>query len=491
MLMVLLTQTTQVLEDQMSLNSKRPGFIQQTLKNESGIALIMVLGVIVILTFLLADFTFETKLNKLKVYNQQDKIQARLNAESGVNFALGKLRLYQEGRNKIEKDENIKAAFPTADLEEVIIQPFVFPIPASAKANIIQKTAMDEFMKKTLFRGELSVTMTKISGFLNPNGLRLKTKTATSQQNDDIANLQKENDEDDDEDKNNPPADGTKKKTERADVIIEKKFVETIQRLLKDKSDNDEEFHSKYSNLDATYLVKELKYYVNDANQFQDSEKGDIESKFAQKNIKPKHAPMASIDELYLLPSWDDSIVDLIKDRMSVHEVSTIAINQITTEDLKILFPSINNIQIEEFFKYRDGDPDKKIKPNKFKNAENFKAVVVSTLNIVTDSEYEERISELKQAGLVIDTAGKLYKVNSRGSFNNAVYNIVAYIDLPIKPQPPKKGDAKKPGDPLRDQTTITEPPDQDDGVKDPNKKEDKPEPIELLAPRVIEMRLE
>ena len=76
-------------------------FYKKTLKNENGIALLMVMGVIAILTFLLADFTFETKLNKIKIYNQQDKIQALLNAESGINFAQAKLRLYQEGKNLI------------------------------------------------------------------------------------------------------------------------------------------------------------------------------------------------------------------------------------------------------------------------------------------------------------------------------------------------------------------------------------------------------
>ena len=441
----------------------------------------MVLGVITILTLLLADFTFETKLNKIKVYNVQDKIQARLNAESGLHFAVAKLRLYQEGRNKIEKDENIKAAFPVADLEEVIIQPFMFPLPTSAKANIIQRTAIEEFMKKTLFRGELSVTISKVSGFLNPNGLRLKvTKPVVPTALDQALT---EDDEAEEADETaQTPAEGEPKKTEKAEIIIEKKFIETIQRLMKDKSDVDEDFHAKYSNLDPGYLVKELKFYVNDAANFKDQERPEIEAKFSQKNIKPKHAPMSSIDELYLLPSWDDAIVDLIKDRMSVHEVNAIAVNELTVEDLKIIFPAINTVQIEEFFKYRDGDPDKQIKANKFKNAENFKAVVVSTLNIVTDSEYEERIADLKQAGLTIDTAGKLYKVNSRGVYNNAIYNIVAYVDLPIKPQPPKK--------PKPNTTSETTPGAEAPPPTDP-KKDEKPEPIELLVPRVIEMRLE
>lgn len=442
---------------------------KKILQNNDGIALMLVLGVIAILTFLLADFTFETKLNKIKIYNQQDKIQARLNAESGLNFALAQLRLYQEGRNKIEKDESLKNALPPSDLENILTQPFLYPIPLPNGAGAIQKSALDDFMKNILFNGELSITFTKIAGFLNPNGLRLKPKNR-------INALENDQAEDDPNKEENP--DPNKPKAEPADLIIEKKLIETLQRLIKEKSDVDEDFHSQYSNIDATYLIKELKFFVNDSTSFQDALRPEIEAKFSQKNITPKHAPLASIDELYLLPSWDDAIVSLIKDRLSIHEVSIIAINDITIEDLKILFPGINNIQIEEFFKYRDGDIDKKIKPHKFKNAEDFKNVVVGTLNIASDADYTERINELKAAGLTIDTAGKLYKVNSRGVSNNAIFNLVAYIDLPIKPPPPKKA-PPSPGDPVS-------PPIQDGAEK----KEEKTL-IELLMPRVIELRLE
>lgn len=459
-------------------------FLKKTLQNESGIALLLVMGVIAILTFLLADFTFETKLNKIKIYNQQDKIQARLNAESGLNFALAKLRLYQEGRNKIEKDENLKTAFPSSDLESVIIQPFIFPPPSQSRANIIQRTAMDEFLKKTIFRGEVSVTFSKVSGFLNPNGLRLQPKDSANQSSNQIENSQSSTESE------NGNTDTTTS-NQPAWAVIEKKMIETMQRLLKEKNDNDEDFHLQYANADASYLIKELRYYVSDRGTFQDSSLQEIEAKFNQKSIAAKFAPMSSLDELYLLPSWDDALVDLIKDRMSVHEVSVIAINELTTEDLKILFPAINNIQIEEFFKYRDGDIDKKIKGKKFKDADDFKRVVTSEFNIVSDSEYQERINSLKNAGLVIATSGKLYKVNSRGSMNNAVYNLVAYIDLPIKPQPkkPKVPGATPPpldedGNATADQTTEA-------GVPPPTGQADKLGPVELMLPRIVEIRLE
>lgn len=477
----------------MKLRAQTRHFLTRTMKEESGIALLMVIGVIAVLTFLLADFTFETNLNKIKIYNQQDKIQARLNAEAGLNFALAKLRMYQEGRNKIEKDDNMKSAFPSSDLESIIIQPFVYPVPTPAKMNILQKSALDEFNKKILFRGEVSVTFTKISGFLNPNALRIQTKEATTKKTGDFTGGDDEENPGDTGDSSDDDEESKDKKNEKPEIIIEKNMTDTLTRLIKEKSDTDEEFHARYSNVDPAYLIKELKFYVNDLSKFQDSRKPEIESKFSQKNATAKHAPLASIDELYLLPSWDDEIVDLMKGRMSVHEVSVIAINELTTEDLKIIFPNINTVQIEEFFKYRDGDPDKKIKGTKFKNAEDFKKVVVSDLNIVSDSDYQTRITELKQAGLTIDTSGKLYKVNSRGVMNNAVYNVVAYVDLPVKPQPPAKKKASDPKAPEAPKAPTTEDDEEPEnpGAKKGKKEEEKPQPTELLQPRVIEIRLE
>jgi type II secretory pathway component PulK len=91
---------------------KSINLFKKLLKNqaqeEKGMALLMVMSSIAILTYLLADFTFETKVHQIKAYNAQDRAQARLTAEAGISFSLGKLRIYQELRNRLEKNKNIK-----------------------------------------------------------------------------------------------------------------------------------------------------------------------------------------------------------------------------------------------------------------------------------------------------------------------------------------------------------------------------------------------
>ena len=51
----------------------------------------MVTTAIAILTVILVDFTFDTKLNKLRMENQVDKYQAKLNAQAGLNLAMSNL----------------------------------------------------------------------------------------------------------------------------------------------------------------------------------------------------------------------------------------------------------------------------------------------------------------------------------------------------------------------------------------------------------------
>ena len=227
--------------------------LKHILASQDGVAILMVMTTVALLAFLLAEFTFDTEINKLKVYNIQDREQARLNAESGLKFALAKLRIYKEGFNLLQKNEAAKSAFPQGKLEGIITQPFMFPIPVTKDANIIQKNAIDEFTKNTLIRGSLMVEVSQVSGFLNPNGLRLSSQSSqTTGENPDKG-----------ENENSP------------NVIIEKQFVETLTQAWQQKKDADEEFGALYGNLNITNLVRELKYFVNTPGSNNDPDNGE------------------------------------------------------------------------------------------------------------------------------------------------------------------------------------------------------------------------
>jgi len=441
-----------------------------TIKDERGVAVLMVMTSVALLAFLLSDFTFETKVNKLKIYNSQDKFQARLNAEAGLNFAMSKLRIYQEARNLIETNENIKNIVKPAQIESVLLEPFIYPIPDMPKMDALAKSALNDFRENTLFQGQVTVTIKPVSGFLNPNNMRIAPpeptapKENTSNKNGDSQFSQ----------------DGDSEKS--PELYMEETLITTLRQIMEDKRESDRDFDIKYGNLEPRMLIKELKYYISDKDLFDDAERGELESNYLSKDIQPKYAPLASLDELYLLLGWPDEIVKLIEDKLTVHEIAVIAVNELTEDQLKILFPEITDFQIEEFFRYRDGDQELGEEAQEFKTAAEFKQLMVNRLGVM-DSQGFDKMKDFEKAGLKIGVAGKLYKVTSRGSKGRADYNLVAFVDMPIKPQP------EKPAKPENTQVSSNQQGDQSDqGDEKKEKEEDK---IEYMLPRVVEIQLE
>lgn len=425
------------------------------MRNERGIAILMVISTIAILTYLLADFTFETKLNKIKIYNFQDREQARLNAEAGITLAIAKLRLYRVAMNTLETNPSVKEVLKPSMLETVVTQPFIFPIPVPKDASTIQKDAVGKFVDESLIQGQISLNIQPVSGFLNPNNLAVPIVTDES------------NEAGQEQDPEKKPH-----------AIIEKKFIEMLEKELQDERETNENYDLLYADADPELLVKELKFVVNKADSIDDPLVGNVAAMYSDKNITPRHAPFTSLDELYTLIGWNDALVDLVKDRLTVHSVEVIPLNEMTKDQLQLLFPEITPEQAEEFFKWRDGNAELGDEPHPFKSVEEFKSLITGRLAISSEADYEARIKEFADAGMKLGVAGKLYKVVSKGIYNRAEYEITAWIDLPTAP------------DPVKPKPTPTPEPQEGELIPPPEPTATPtPAPMQLLEPRVIEIR--
>jgi hypothetical protein len=447
------------------------------LKSQSGVALLMVMSAVSILSFLLAVFVYNVKINKIRLYNQIDKVQARLNAEAGIAFALSKLQLYQLSMNALEKDKNLKDRVSPRILESIISQPFMFPIPSGAlkNANLIVRNAIEAFTKSIKLDGELSVEIRAMSGMLNPNNMR---KVTSSEEDKDKEGQEEEEEQDDQTDENK-----SKEKTP-PHIFMEKKLIEALSKAMESKREEDDEFDARYSNTEPKQLIKEMKYFITAAGQYNESDAPDLENLYRDSNTIPKHSPFTSLSELYLLQGWDDTLINLIKNQLSVHDVTVVSLNEMTKDQLEMFFPEIGPIQVEEFFKYRDGSKDDESEPNEFKNVSEFKELIVNRLGVVDDKTYTERIQEFENAGIKLGVAGKLFKVTSIGKYGRSSFTINAYVDMPIKPTIPPKVNA--------DGKPATDPPvDPDNNAQDENKTTTTTEkagsPTEYMAPRIIE----
>ena len=168
------------------------------------------------------------------------------------------------------------------------------------------------------------------------------------------------------------------------------------------------------------------------------------------------------------LQLWDDDIVNLFKDRINIHNTRVININQITKNQLILLFLDITEVQLDVFFTHRNGDEAKKILPHSFKSIAEFKNFIINKLALLNESDYDARIGQLKKSKIRIGIASKLFKVISTGSFNDTKYQLTAYIDMPIQATLPiskKKSKKQNPSSPSQSNKVL------------------------LLSPRIIEIK--
>ena len=462
--------------------------MKKFLQNSRGsVAIMMVLTGLILLYPIMSMFTIDTTVNKLKVYNIEDRAKAKLTAESGLKFAMARLRLYKEAYNFLQNNKKAKDLVKQQTLDVLWNFPFVYPVPKTDEMNAIQKEAITEFNENTKLEGSLQITINNISNKINLNLLRISLigdaiKEARAQANNNGQNGERGN-----------AGNGGEEGDETFNA--ESQLVKALTNAIEEKSEKDEFFSAEFYGTEVEPLVNELKYFVSDPNSIEDTAGADIA--FSNIEMEPKRAPLVSIGELYTLPSWKDEITNLILNEFTVHGAIMIDLNKITENLLKLLIPDILPEDIEEFFKYKNDKDD----PKYFNSLEDFKTYIVSNANLMTENDFTERFEKFKAQGLQFGPSPSLFRVNISASVERATYGLTAYVTLPAQPQPrPKtteKPDEEEENQPRNNtnennnQANINTNENQNSNNNN-NENENKTEQITLLLePRVVEILVE
>lgn len=462
----LLTQTVKRIKQEMKavlFDSK------MLLNNQSGIAIMMVLTAVVLLSTIMINFTYDSNVNKIKAYNIENKGQAKLTAESGLIFAMARLKLYKEAFNYLENNKSAKDFATPEVLNSIWNFPFVYPIPVNAKMNAIQKDSIQKFSESNFMRGSLKLTINNLSQRINLNMLRVSLIAEAVKASEEIDT----NDTDSNDEEDN-------------DFNVENQLVNTFKFSIERKSQSDDLFASKYLGIDPVNLVNTLKVYLSDPETLQDD--GGASILFDREEIQIKRAPLSSSAEIYNLPGWDDELIDLIKGEFTVYGALMIDLNKITDKMLRILIPSITDEEVKEFFEYRD-DPET---PQFFNKTDDFKNYIVNIGNVLTEADFDERMAKFEKQGLKFGPTPSLFKVISTGSKDRANYTITAYVSIPARPalRPQTNEDEDEndldnpinPNDPNDPNNTTTG---TNTGTANTAETE---QPTQLLEPRILEI---
>lgn len=431
--------------------------MSKVFNNHNGIAIGMVLTSIVILTTIIANFSFESNINKIKAYNIEDRGKAKLTAESGLQFAMARLRLYKEAYNFLQENDGAKDIVKQETLNILWNFPFIYPIPISEELNQNQKDSIEKFQETSFLDGTLNLTINNISNKINLNLIRV---SLLAEQN-----------------KNEEKSAEEREKLQEFNV--ENQLFVLFNNILEKKREEDEDFFNRYAGIEVSELINDLKYYISDPNSV---EAGTAERRFEENELSAKQAPIQSFSELYLLPSWNDELVNIIQNEFTVHGAIMIDLNKMTDKLLKLLIPNISDDEIKEFFKYKDDPED----PQFFNELEDFKNYIVNIGNIMSASNFEERFQNFIKQGLQFGPTPTLFKIVSTALKGRSTYTLTAYVVLPAKPKPrPKKETEKEP-----DETENRDGEKPEDDTEEPPKDETEKEKQKtlLLEPRIVEI---
>ncbi len=458
------------------------------MNNNKGAALLMVMTAVSLLTVLLADFTYETKLNKIKIYNQQDKAQAKLNAEAAMMVAMARLSFYKEVRNYLEKNADLKKQIDPKSIDFIYSMPFMYPIVLPKTANIMEKGALSDFQKYALLKGSFQVSVDNAANLMNVNLLRV---SKLKKKNDYVTDLERE--ELDKKNKENAEK-GIPESDEEGSGLDEpgsgeddafntdKRFSDLLTTAFNHQMETNEDFRDSNKDVDPLKLIQNLKYYVSDKNSNVRELYPDAPNLFEQNGISPKFAPLSSISEIHSVPGFTDEIFELIRNEITVHGSVFIDVNKLTDKGLKNMFPNIDEEQTKAFFDYRDNTED----PHYFQTLKEFRDYVVNQGRIVSSVVFDRRMKEFAKAGIKFGTSSTLFRILAQGEYNNAKYSITAYVTLPAKPLP-KESKKKNGADQNKSYDDFGNP-----LPENSNKKKDKAKkvfpPLELLDPEVVEI---
>jgi type II secretory pathway component PulK len=400
--------------------------MQLILKNQRGVALMLIITAMVFLMAIYGEFTFESKISRIKATNVMDRSQAKLLAESGLQLAMARLKLYKEAFNKLESNAAAKQQVPAQLLNQLWELPFIFPIPVGKDANIAFKDTVNKFQEETLLDGSMRVTVSNVSNRMNLNLLRFDTAKKVAQ-NPNTNNENNENNNNNEED----PNDGIIDMNPTAindNVSIDQSLYFLLKRLVDEKKEKDPGFEDRFADINYQELVTNLKYFMSDFGSLMtDPLAGEAESTFQKVPLDPKFGPLSSASELYAIPGWNDELIELIQGEFSVYPSAQIDLNKLTSNMLRILVPTIDEEQIRSFFEYRD-NPEQ---PRFFNTIGDFQKWVVDVERIVSEAQFKERIEKFTKAGITFGSNPNLFKVISEGIYNRSTYTLVAYVYMP------------------------------------------------------------
>ncbi len=415
-------------------------FRKQTIKNERGIALFMVLASIGMLSVLVTEFTYLAQINQKLAYDRMDHLKAVYLAKSAYKLSLLRLKAYKTIKDFTD-NKKLPIQLPKKLIDMVWTFPLLYPLPTGLPGMTpSQKERMEKFNEESSLEGNFTSQIFSESSKLNLNMLLARYTPNEKKKKKGSGNSSGNNNDPKTSKSPNPD----KKNTFKPEAARQS-LKDFLTELMKKKFLSDDDFASEYQNFNLTDLVDNIYAWVDPK----------YERALGYREDRPtrKGAAFYSIDELHMVPGINDDLYQLFAPHLTTQVTPGININKIDSSMLKTLFPQFLEEEITEFFEFRDSIEN----DNQFKSVEDFYKYL--STNIASYRGGSSLIDEVKanfkkrNINLVVDE--EVFNIKIRSNVNTAVVNLNAVVIISDTGDKTKKN-INLPGDDLSNPRTRT-----------------------------------
>jgi type II secretory pathway component PulK len=404
-----------------------------------GVALMMVMGALAVLTVLVSEFTYIAQVNQRMAYDGLDQLKALYLAKSGFKLSLLRLKGYQQVKAFIDANSKSKSSGPAAAgvglpksiLEKIWSFPFIFPLPTDIPGlSMTDKEAIDKFQGSSGLEGHFTAQIDSESAKYNlnmilagfaPTGAAGATGASGATGPTGRAGAPAAG---------TPGATGTSGSTGATGGTGAAFDAEKARQSLRDyleqtivnKSEADPDFATEYRDLRMPELTDSVIAWADRA-----YERKDVPAN-ADAYPPLKQAPYYSLSELHMVPPMDDKLYDVLAPGLTVSATPGINVNSMPANVLKALVPKMTDDEVKEFYVFRD-DPEQ---DNFFKSADDFLKYLQDKVQAFNQDQNEVRRFQenLSQRGIRLVTDEDHFKITVQAQVNQVTRLLEAWVTL-------------------------------------------------------------
>lgn len=418
-------------------------------KNESGMALFMVLSAITVLSILVTEFTYVAQVNSRMATDSSNTIRARSLAMTGLKISLLRLKIYREIIFLSQSNEQTGAAIkavPRSLLQQIWAFPFIYPIPNTMPGlSMGAKMQLEKFEKESSLKGNYTA-------IIEPEDSRLNLNLALI---DFLPTIQPSTNPSTNPNSPSSPiqSDPVAQKSTGPDVEASREGLRAaLDRLISQELENDTNFRESYNGFKTDELWDNILSWIDYAHQSR--------TRSLTQKIPYKRAPMYDLTELRQIAPIDDTLYDFFSSHVTATVPTGVNINQMGRGVLSTLLPDLIPAELDDFFAYRDSKED----DNLFGSVDAFWKYLKEKTRSYSDSNIDRAKEEFVKRGIRLTVEEDLFRIKVKAQVEDASRTLEALVQVHYD----KSSAAKKAASASSGDTPVTQTPTANSGSLNP-----------------------